>query len=252
MTNTIVVKDLSISIKDRVLLNKCSFSFDGGDIVLLEGKNGIGKSTLLKAFLGMNDPGVEASGEIYVGDSNNVLKMKDSENLALRSKIAYLEQKDLFDSYYGITVRGVLEDSLEAYRNAKLSASDKRYIEDVFNAYVPSTASFTLKSKVNKLSGGQQRIVSILASLCIRKDAGIFLIDEPLNNLDINSIVLISNMLNKIQIGRPEILMIIISHCKIFPFVNTTATIIHGEIKVSKSNIVCHSCFGECDEDGFY
>lgn len=72
----------------------------------------------------------------------------------------------------------------------------------MFDKYKPQGATFTLKSKVHKLSGGQQRMVSIIAALCLRKDA--------------------------------NVLFLIISHCKIFPFINKIA------------------CFGMPDESGFY
>ncbi|MBR5041077.1 MAG: ATP-binding cassette domain-containing protein [Clostridiales bacterium] len=251
MRNEIVAQNVSIEINGRSLLAKCSFSFAEGDIVLLEGNNGIGKTTLLKAMIGLNDHEVSVQGDIKVGEFDNVVNMQEKELLNLRSNVAYLGQKDEYESYYGITVREVLEDSLEAHKG-KLSTADKQFIEEAFTTYLPKNSGISLKSKIRKLSGGQQRIVSILGSLCLRKDAGIFLVDEPLNNLDIKAIVTISNILNRIHIEKPDTLMIIISHCKIFPFVNTTATIANGKIEVSKSGVVCHACFGEPDEKGYY
>ena len=105
---------------------------------------------------------------------------------------------------------------------------------------------------LNKLSGGQQRLVSIIASLCLRKDSKVFIIDEPLNNLDIGAIVHISNILNSLRLDNPNSLMIIVSHCKIFPFINKVATIDSGKVIVSNSGIVCTACFGNPDSSGFY
>lgn len=246
------VNDLSIGFGDKTIISNCTFSLNGGDVVLLEGSNGTGKSTLLKAILGICESGTRCNGQISISGSANVLAMNEGELLKLRSKIGYLEQKDAYDMYYGITVKEVLADSLEAYKDARLTKEDYSYIEEVFNKYIPSEAKFSLKSKVNKLSGGQQRMVSIIASLCLRNDASFFIIDEPLNNLDINTIVHISNILNTIRLENPQALMLIVSHCKIFPFISKVATINNGQVEISDSGIHCNACFGIANSEGFY
>ena len=59
-------------------------------------------------------------------------------------------------------------------------------------------------------------------------------------------------MINKTIKVNPEIAVLMVSHCRIFPFINK-------EIKLSESGAdecidtyTCHSCFGEPDELGFY
>ena len=42
--------------------------------------------------------------------------------------------------YYGISVKEVLADSLEAYKNARLTKDDYSRIEEVFDKYIPSEA----------------------------------------------------------------------------------------------------------------
>lgn len=252
MNEAIVAKDLSIAIKGKDILTRSSFSFDKGDIVLLDGRNGTGKTTLIKVLLGRVASDVTVNGEVRICGSENILQMKNKELLAIQSRIACLDQKDEFESYYGIPVITHLQDSLEAFRGKKLTASDKEYIEETFNTYLPSNAGFTLKSKISKLSGGQQRIVSIIASICLRRDSDVFFIDEPLNNLDMNAVVQISNILNKLRIERPDIVMVMVSHCKIFPFISKVATLEDGIITIRDTNLTCHACFGQPDGDGFY
>jgi len=253
MGNTLLnVSNLSIGFGDNSIISDASFTLNEGDVVLLEGSNGTGKSTLLKAMIGMCGSGTTIEGMISISGSTNVLTMSERELLKLRSGIGYLEQKDAYDMYSGITVKDVLADSLEAYKDARLTKDDYSYIDEVFNKYIPAEANFTLKSKVNKLSGGQQRMMSIIASLCLRNDSSFFIIDEPLNNLDINTIVHISNILNTIRLENPRALMIIVSHCKIFPFISKVATIKNGMIEISDSEIVCNACFGTPNTDGFY
>lgn len=95
-------------------------------------------------------------------------------------------------------------------------------------------------------------MVSIIAALCLRKESNVFIIDEPLNNLDISSIVHISNLLNRIRIENPNALFLIISHCNIFPFINKIARFENGGVFVSDEKPVCHACFGVPDKNGCY
>ena len=252
MQEILKISDLKIKIKDRVLLENASISFEAGDVVLLEGNNGVGKTTFLKTLIGIDKNSRSAvSGSVEWQGAGNSLTMDDKELLSLRSKIAYLEQKDNYEDFYGVTVKDILVDSYEAYKGA-VDRSDITYINEVFEKYKPQGATFTMKSKIHKLSGGQQRMVSIIAALCLRKESNVFIIDEPLNNLDISSIVHISNLLNRIRIENPNALFLIISHCKIFPFINKIARFENGRVFVSDEKPVCHACFGMPDENGYY
>jgi len=252
MSKLIEIKDLSIELKGKEILRHASASFESGKVYLLDGRNGTGKSTLLKAILNLSNS-KSISGEITVNGSKNVLKMSDDELQHLRSTVAYLEQKDYYDQFYGVTVREVLIDSYKDFlHRKKLTQEDIQYIEETFSKFVPADSALTLKKKVNKLSGGQQRLLSIISDICIRSNSNVFLIDEPLNNLDIENVINISNSLNRIVKENPDAVFLMVSHCKIFPFITNIATIIDGQIKVTEDNLICNSCFGIPDKDGYY
>lgn len=248
----ISVKNFSFKLTDTTMFSDVSFKVNSGDCVLFEGRNGAGKSTLLKLLLGLVDTKRHSvAGDIIIA-GESVINLDSKGKTELRSKIAYLEQKDSYEAFYGITVREVLEDSYEAYLNHKLNREEKKYVEKVFYDYVPEKASIKLNSKINKLSGGQQRLVSIVSSLCLRENAEIFIIDEPLNNLDINTIVFVSNILNGIRLSKSEAAMIIVSHCKIFPFINRVLELSEGRIVEVDTIDSCHTCFGHPDMNGYY
>lgn len=251
MSNLIEIKDLSIELKGKEILRNANASFDAGKVYLIDGKNGEGKSTLLKTILKLvNSKSI--SGEIFVNKSKNVLKMTDEEIQHLRSTVAYLEQKDYYDQFYGVTVRDVLIDSYQSFLHRKLTKEDIQYIEETFKKFVPENGGVTLKKGVNKLSGGQQRLLSIIANICLRRNSSVFLIDEPLNNLDLENVINISNALNKIVKEKTEAVFLMVSHCKIFPFITNVATIVDGKIKITNEKPICNSCFGVPDENGYY
>lgn len=252
MQEVLKIKDLSIEFKNKKILEEASATFYPGDVVLIEGNNGTGKTTFLKTLIGIErKTRSRVNGVITWNDGTNVLNMDENALLKLRSQIGYLDQKDNFDGLYGITVKDVLFDSYEAFKGT-LKKEDKEAIVKIFEKYKPEGASFDLKSKIHKLSGGQQRMVSIIAALCLRNNANVFIVDEPLNNLDISSIVHISNLLNRIRIENPKALFLIISHCKIFPFINKVVQLEEGRIVISQNKPVCHACFGEPNAEGYY
>ncbi|MBQ9081999.1 MAG: hypothetical protein IJY28_00690, partial [Clostridia bacterium] len=161
-------------------------------------------------------------------------------------------QQDAFEALDGYTVADVLYDSFEARRGRRPTRADRQAIAAAFTRLLPAEAGFMLKSPLRKLSGGQQRLVSILSEVGLAEDAEFFLLDEPLNNLDMKTVRLISNLLNRIHQENPAAVMLLVSHCRIFPFVNRVFTIENGRMTESNAPPVCHTCFGHPDADGFY
>lgn len=251
--NKLTIKDLIIKYSQETLLDSCSCEILSGDVVLIDGRNGTGKTTLLKTILGIDKNMRETKGIIKLSIiDKNIIEMNDSELLNFRSQIAYLEQKDYYDNNPFEIVFDVLADSYkDFYNRSKLTSDDKQLIEEIFMKYKPLDSRFNLKTKVSKLSGGQQRLLSIIASICIRKDSKLFIIDEPLNNLDVNTVVKVSNILNNIIRENKEAIFIIVSHCKIFPFITKVFEIKDNKLLLS-SKCTCHTCYGEPDENGYY
>ena len=246
-------KNVSIEYKNgKNILADDSFVLNEGDVVLLEGNNGSGKSSLIKTILGLEMHEKKCSGEIYIQGFGNVFAMSEKELLTLRSSVCYLKQKDEFDAFWGYTVFDVIADYYAAYLGHTLKKDEKKFIEEKFNEFIPAECNIKLKNKITKLSGGQQRLVSIFASLCLRKNSQLYIIDEPLNNLDITTVKHINNVLNKLRLDNPNACFIIISHCKIFPFINKVATIKDGKMIISSEVTKCYACFGEADEKGYY
>lgn len=241
--------DYSIKYKDIDILKDINFSFESGKVYLIDGNNGVGKSTFLKSLLGFERELKKQNGTIIIDGSKNVLQMNDNEIQLLRSKIAYLEQKD--DYSFNVTVRDVLVDSYKAFINRKMNKEDFKYVETIFNRF-SNNLNFKLTQKVNKLSGGQQRMLSIIASICIRENSKIFIIDEPLNNLDMKNVAKISNILNQIVKNKKDAVFIVVSHCKIFPFITNVIKIENNKMILSKDTVECYACFGKYDENGYY
>ena len=57
METILSIKDLSIAVKDRTLVKNISFDVGEGDVVLISGQNGVGKSSILKSIMRLETDG---------------------------------------------------------------------------------------------------------------------------------------------------------------------------------------------------
>lgn len=251
MKSVLSIENLSVRFKGstQFVLDDVSFKVFPGDAVLLDGKNGSGKSTLLKAILGSETKDKEIRGKIIYNEIPYCAG--DPALKKLMARIGYLKQKDFYDLMLGYNVFDVLKDQYQKTVDRRIQKAEINLLKEKFDRYVPSDSGIRLNSRVNKLSGGQQRLLSIFVSLCMN-DSDLYLIDEPLNNLDMSMVVYISNLLNQLHIDKPSTSFVVVSHCKIFPFINRRMIITDSRISESFETWVCNTCFGEPNEKGFY
>lgn len=170
--------DLSLTIKDKVILNSVSGSVKSGEMACILGPSGAGKSTLLNILAGrMNTKakGMTMTGNISIGGSI-------VDPVVARSSIAYVMQDDALPSMS--TPREVLEMAavLRGKEANKDEAKDK--VSDLLAALKLEKCADTYvgSALVKGLSGGEKKRTSVAVEL-ITAPKMIFL-DEPLSGLD--------------------------------------------------------------------
>lgn len=253
MDSILSINDLSIHIGDRTLMNRISFDVYEGETVLLSGANGIGKSTLLKSILRLEMDGKKIDGIINVRGFGNILELNGSDLQKYRSSIAYVQQRDDYAEMGNIQVKDIISESGEAHSGGSLSFSE---VNDLIDEWIPrredNSRIFDAKSRPGKFSGGEQRLLSVLSVIATRAKSEFLIIDEPLNNLDFVNARNISNLINKVIKNNPKMGVLMISHCRIFPFITREIKLTPAGIEDVTETYTCHSCFGEPDENGFY
>lgn len=253
MDSVLSVKDLSIRIHDRVLVQNISFDLGAGEAVLLSGPNGCGKSSLLKSILRLENDGKKIDGKIIECSFGNVFDLSGAELQRYRSQVAYVQQKDEYAEMGSIQVRDIISESGEAHTGRAMSYAE---VNDLIDEWIPRRSDnsrvFDAKAKPAKFSGGEQRLLSVLAVIATRPQAELMIIDEPLNNLDFINARHISNLINKVIRDNPQTALLMISHCRIFPFITREIKLMPAGIEELQKPYHCHSCFGEPDENGFY
>lgn len=253
MDSILSIRNLSIQVKGKPIVEGISFDINEGDAVLLSGANGIGKSTILKSVLQLETEGKKIDGKIIERSFGDVLSLSGEELQKYRSSIAYVQQKDEFSEMGNIQVRDIISESGEPHSGKSLSYSD---VNDIIDEWIPRREDgirvFDAKSRPAKFSGGEQRLLSVLSVIATRPKAELLIIDEPLNNLDFVNARNISNLINKIIHENPHMGLLMISHCRIFPFITKEIKLTKNGVSPVPESYVCHSCFGEPDVEGYY
>lgn len=253
MDSILSINDLSIHIGERSLMDGISFQVSEGEAVLLSGANGIGKSTLLKSILRLEMEGKKIAGKIKVRGFGDILELNGSDLQKYRSSIAYVQQRDDYAEMGNIQVRDIISESGEPHAGGTLSFAE---VNELIDEWIPrredNSRVFDAKSKPAKFSGGEQRLLSVLSVIATRSKADFLIIDEPLNNLDFVNARNISNLINKVIKENPKMGLLMISHCRIFPFITREIKLTPTSVQEVTERYTCHSCFGEPDENGFY
>lgn len=166
-TCALEVTELTAGYGDVPVVSNISIHVSAGEIVALLGPNGAGKSTLLKAVV--NESRV-MHGAIYF-NGNDVTRTA-AEHLA-RLGLGYVPQSN--SVFRTLTVAENLEMGAYLLRRRQVSAR----IDSVMEQF-PELKPFA-RSVVSRLSGGEQRLVSIGRALMLQPT--VLLLDEPTANL---------------------------------------------------------------------
>lgn len=188
------VKDVSICIHTRYLVENLSFTLNKGDKLAIIGEEGNGKSTLLKCLVGNCD---------YADITGRIVK---------KGTIGYLEQS---------MHQGFLQMKVSEF----LFSNQTNYHYPLSNLYLYleqlQLQDCILEQKIGTLSGGEKIKIQILKLLL--EDYDILLLDEPTNDLDIETLEWLEIFLNKID--KP---ILYISHDEVL-LSNTANRILHIE-----------------------
>lgn len=164
-SNRMVTLDkVSIFYGEKEVCKDVSFTIEKGDRIALRGKNGSGKSTILKLILGED---LKYTGNLYRGS---------------RIKISYVSQETSF-------LKGKLSDF------AKNSGIDESLFRAILRKMDFSREQFD--KDLSSYSGGQKKKVLIAKSLCER--AHLYVWDEPLNFIDVLSRIQIEELILEFQ-----------------------------------------------------
>ncbi len=151
--NVTVVPDLNLEIKDK-------------EFVILVGPSGCGKSTTLRMIAGLEDV---SEGELYIGDRVvNDVAPKDRDIAMVFQNYALYPHMTVYKNIaFGLNLKKMPKDEIDRRVHEAAKALDLEHL---------------LNRKPKALSGGQRQRVALGRAMV--RDPAVFLLDEPLSNLD--------------------------------------------------------------------
>jgi phospholipid/cholesterol/gamma-HCH transport system ATP-binding protein len=212
---SLVVRDLKKSFGGQEVLKGVSFEVKPGEIFVLMGPSGSGKSVLLKHLIGLEEPD---AGEILV----------NGEKIGAPEVAAKYRMALVFQS-------GALLNSLTVGENVGLYLAEHRLKspEEIEKIVLEKLEAVGLKEAVNKmpgeLSGGMKKRAAIARALVIEPQ--LILYDEPTSELDPLSSVVIGNEILELN-KRIGVTSLVVSHDRDLAFgvADRIAVIAEGNI----------------------
>ena len=185
----LVTKDLTKVYKETVAADRVNIHIKKGSIYGLIGKNGAGKTTIMKMIAGLAKP---TSGSFEYSGFN-------------------CSEDEAFSRIGALIEAPAIDPNLTGFDNIRIKClafgiGDKKYINDLLDLV---GLSHTWKKKAGKYSLGQKQRLGI--ALALVGDPDFLILDEPINGLDPQGIAEVREMLNKLNQER-KITILISSH----------------------------------------
>lgn len=220
----IEIEDLNIKYNNISVLKDINLTIDDKEFVAIIGPNGGGKTTLLKAILGLTKP---STGKIRIYGSMPGYKSNSIGYVPQFTKFEKTFPIDVFD----VVLMGRLKSDIKFFH--KYSKEDIEYAKNIMNML----DIYKLKDRqIGQLSGGQLQRVLIARALCM--EPKLLLLDEPTASLDEQSK---SNIYSILKDLNKKITILIVTHDVgfVFSYIDKVACLnqklfYHGEPELNK------------------
>ncbi|HEV3443096.1 MAG TPA: urea ABC transporter ATP-binding subunit UrtE, partial [Gemmataceae bacterium] len=186
------IKQLQVAYGETLILRDVDLEVERGKVVCLMGRNGVGKTTLLKSIMGLLRP---RSGQVVFEDKDLTRASPDKR---ARAGLGYVPQgREIFPQ---LTVRENLQVGFLANPSKRTSV-----LYEVLD-YFPMLKDM-LDRKGGVLSGGQQQQLAIARALVA--EPKLLILDEPTEGIQPSIITLIGEVLRSLkEAGRVTILLV--------------------------------------------
>ena len=210
----VVMRGGTARVAGRTIWSDVDLAIEPGQFVAILGPNGVGKSTLIKAILGLIPL---AAGELRVlggaaGDNNR--------------DIGYLPQRRAFDDSLRLRAVDLVELGLDGHRwgvPLPRRRTDRR-VDELIDLV---GATHYARRPIGELSGGEQQRI-LIAQALVRQPA-LLLLDEPLDSLDLPNQASVSALIADISRSQ-NIAVLLVAHDvnPVLPYLDQVVYLGHG------------------------
>lgn len=204
---TLEIKDLHVSVEDKEILKGIDLTVNEGEVHVLMGPNGNGKSTLLAAVMG--DPRFTVTKGSITYDGQDILKMPVNE----RSKAGIFLGMQYPQEIPGVTNSDFLRAAMNVRREKPVSLFE--FIKQMEKAISDMEMSEDLAHRfLNEgFSGGEKKRNEIVQMQMLKPSLA--MLDEIDSGLDVDAIKLVADAINRIH-DENNMSIILVSHYERF------------------------------------
>ncbi|MCK5383998.1 MAG: ABC transporter ATP-binding protein [Alphaproteobacteria bacterium] len=171
----LVLKDISVAYTDVPVIDEIDLEIRSGEIFGLMGLNGAGKTTMIKAILGLRQ---QRSGTISIYGQENISRQS-------KARLAYLPEK--FEPPWFLTGMEFMKFSLSLY---KRPFEREEIIEAAHKLALDTKA---LDRRMHTYSKGMRQKLGLMGTLLA--GCSLFILDEPMSGLDPMARALVKRMI---------------------------------------------------------
>ncbi len=228
------IRDLSVSVGDKQILNKVDLFIGSGKKIILMGPNGSGKSTVCKSLMG--DPAYTMTSGKVLLDGEDITKLPPNEKSKKGLFMIFQEPQD---------VEGLnsLRFVRAAYQKMMGSASDFSQNLDSVVKKMNFDREILSRNLNTTSSGGEKKKLEVLQMLLFRPKYA--LVDEFDSGLDVDSLKSVSELIN----GSDSGFLIVTHNPAVFKYLNVDQVNIikNGRIEASGGKEMA----AKIEKDGF-
>jgi peptide/nickel transport system ATP-binding protein len=203
------VEHLSISFRDRKVVDDLGFHVDAGEVLGLVGESGSGKSLTSLAILRLLDPAAQVEGSIRF-EGTDLLRLKPEQMRPYRgSKIAMIFQEPMTALNPVMTVGRQIAEAIEAHQPGLGRKRVRQMVLEAMNAVAIPEPEERLRDYPHQFSGGQRQ--RLLIAMALINHPSLLIADEPTTALDVTVQAQILQLLKALQ-TQSKLGMLFISH----------------------------------------
>ena len=198
------IKDLTVKVENKIVLDRFNLAINDGEVHVIMGPNGVGKSTLTKVI--MNDPNYKVISGDIIYDGESILKLSTDERA---KKGIFLAMQNPLE-IDGVTNSDFLRTALSS--KTKVNVNLYSFIKKIDSAKESlKMPDEMVHRSVNKgFSGGEKKKNEILQMLML--EPSFIMLDEIDSGVDVDALKIVGDNINKYKEEHKESSYLIITH----------------------------------------
>ena len=221
------ISNLSVKVNERTILDDFNLNINDGEIHVIMGKNGIGKSTLCKII--MRDKNYKVLNGKIIYHNKNLLDLTPTE--VAREKVMLISQNPI--AIEGITNAEMLRCALREINNENINIFEfnKKLEEACLKLELDS--KFIHKEINVGASGGERKKVELLHLAMLEPE--FLILDEIDSGLDVDALKVVSKFINNYHYQKKCSILIITHHPNIINYIKPSYVHVLDKGKIVKT-----------------